>query len=219
MVDSPGAMDKPSAVPELQPLHQYDFSRAKICASVRWLLAKWYGSAGTSLREAAWVGRLIIPPFKCLNPSFRESVLNYPDAAPSLPPLSLQPQCSVEVIADEGANYCDNELDAVRGGEGGLTLRDCVMHARVADSVIAAAQRSLCQSTRPGDASRCMRRMRRCWRGWKWVKAAPEYWCQCYARTHARTRGWSAGPSAGGGMLDNGESAAAGFLAKKFPKR
>lgn len=57
MVDSPGAMNKVSAVPEIKPLHQYDFSRAKICASVRWLLSKWFGSAGTSLREAAWVGR------------------------------------------------------------------------------------------------------------------------------------------------------------------
>lgn len=50
MVDSPGAMNKVSAVPEIKPLNQYDFSRAKICASVRWLLSKSYGSAGTRLR-------------------------------------------------------------------------------------------------------------------------------------------------------------------------
>lgn len=60
MVDSPGAMIKVSAVPEIKPLNQYDFSRAKICASVRWLLSKSYGSAGTALRAAAWVGRAII---------------------------------------------------------------------------------------------------------------------------------------------------------------
>lgn len=70
MVDSPGAMNKVSTVPEIKPLNQYDFSRAKICASVRWLLSKSFGSAGTSPREAAWVGRVIINPVKCLNPRF-----------------------------------------------------------------------------------------------------------------------------------------------------
>lgn len=30
-------------------------------------------------------------------------------------------------------------------------------------------------------------------------------------RTHARMRGWSAGPSAGGDMLDNGEALLEGF--------
>ncbi|XP_056890710.1 calmodulin-regulated spectrin-associated protein 3-like isoform X2 [Takifugu flavidus] len=45
MVDSPGAMNKVSTVAEIKPLDQYDFSRAKICASVRWLLSKSYGSA------------------------------------------------------------------------------------------------------------------------------------------------------------------------------
>ncbi|KAM9769815.1 LOW QUALITY PROTEIN: calmodulin-regulated spectrin-associated protein 3-like [Menidia menidia] len=47
MVDSPGAARKKNAssVPEIRPLHQYDFSRAKVRASVRWLLAKSYGSA------------------------------------------------------------------------------------------------------------------------------------------------------------------------------
>nr|XP_046228843.1 calmodulin-regulated spectrin-associated protein 3-like [Scatophagus argus] len=44
MVDSAGAM-KISSVPEIKPLDQYDFSRAKIRASVRWLLSKSYGSA------------------------------------------------------------------------------------------------------------------------------------------------------------------------------
>lgn len=38
-------------------------------------------------------------------------------------------------------------------------------------------------------------------------------------RTHARTQGWSAGQRAGGDILDNGESAAPGFLAKKLPER
>ncbi|XP_032384347.1 calmodulin-regulated spectrin-associated protein 3 isoform X2 [Etheostoma spectabile] len=45
MVDSPRAMKKTFSVPEIKPLDQYDFNRAKICASVRWLLSKSYGSA------------------------------------------------------------------------------------------------------------------------------------------------------------------------------
>ncbi|XP_026159369.1 calmodulin-regulated spectrin-associated protein 3-like isoform X2 [Mastacembelus armatus] len=45
MVDSPSAMKKTFSVPEIEPLDQYDFNRAKICASVRWLLSKSYGSA------------------------------------------------------------------------------------------------------------------------------------------------------------------------------
>ncbi|XP_053710853.1 calmodulin-regulated spectrin-associated protein 3-like isoform X2 [Synchiropus splendidus] len=44
MVDSPGAMKKPS-VPEITPLDQCDFNRAKIRASVRWLLSRSFGSA------------------------------------------------------------------------------------------------------------------------------------------------------------------------------
>ncbi|XP_035038006.2 calmodulin-regulated spectrin-associated protein 3 isoform X2 [Hippoglossus stenolepis] len=45
MEDSPGAMKRTCPVPEIKPLDQYDISRAKICASVRWLLSKSYGSA------------------------------------------------------------------------------------------------------------------------------------------------------------------------------
>uniref|UniRef100_A0A672FRH1 Calmodulin regulated spectrin associated protein family member 3 n=1 Tax=Salarias fasciatus TaxID=181472 RepID=A0A672FRH1_SALFA len=45
MVDSPSEMKKTFSVPEIKPLDQYDLSRAKICASVRWLLSKSYGSA------------------------------------------------------------------------------------------------------------------------------------------------------------------------------
>ncbi|XP_037619448.1 calmodulin-regulated spectrin-associated protein 3-like isoform X2 [Sebastes umbrosus] len=45
MVDSPSAMKKTFSVPEIKPLDQYDFNRAKTCASVRWLLSKSYGSA------------------------------------------------------------------------------------------------------------------------------------------------------------------------------
>ncbi|XP_072240783.1 calmodulin-regulated spectrin-associated protein 3-like [Leuresthes tenuis] len=45
MVDSPSTMKKTFSVPEIKPLDQYDFNRAKICASVRWLLSKSYGSA------------------------------------------------------------------------------------------------------------------------------------------------------------------------------
>lgn len=46
MVDSPSST-RTSSVPEIKPLDQYDFDRAKTCASVRWLLSKWFGSAGT----------------------------------------------------------------------------------------------------------------------------------------------------------------------------
>ncbi|KAM4595651.1 calmodulin-regulated spectrin-associated protein 3-like isoform 1-T1 [Fundulus diaphanus] len=45
MVDSPSAMKKTFTVPEIKPLDKYDFNRARICASVRWLLSKSYGSA------------------------------------------------------------------------------------------------------------------------------------------------------------------------------
>ncbi|XP_036381037.1 calmodulin-regulated spectrin-associated protein 3-like isoform X2 [Megalops cyprinoides] len=44
MVDS-SAMRKTFTVPEIKPLDQYDFNRAKICASLGWLLAKSYGTA------------------------------------------------------------------------------------------------------------------------------------------------------------------------------
>ncbi|XP_030636188.1 calmodulin-regulated spectrin-associated protein 3 [Chanos chanos] len=43
MVDAT-TMKKSSAVPEIKPLDQYDLNRAKICASVRWLLLKSFGS-------------------------------------------------------------------------------------------------------------------------------------------------------------------------------
>lgn len=39
-------MRKSFVVPEIKPLDLYDSNRAKICASVGWLLAKSYGSAG-----------------------------------------------------------------------------------------------------------------------------------------------------------------------------
>ncbi|KAK0148818.1 Calmodulin-regulated spectrin-associated protein 3 [Merluccius polli] len=44
MVDA-SAMKKAFTVSEIKPLDQYDFNRAKICASVRWLLSKSYGTA------------------------------------------------------------------------------------------------------------------------------------------------------------------------------
>ncbi|XP_036408322.1 calmodulin-regulated spectrin-associated protein 3 [Megalops cyprinoides] len=44
MVDS-AATRKTFMVPDIKPLDQYDFSRAKICASLGWLLAKAYGTA------------------------------------------------------------------------------------------------------------------------------------------------------------------------------
>ncbi|XP_054897551.1 calmodulin-regulated spectrin-associated protein 3-like isoform X1 [Poeciliopsis prolifica] len=45
MVDSPSAMKKTFAVPEIKPLDKYDSARARMSASVRWLLSKSYGSA------------------------------------------------------------------------------------------------------------------------------------------------------------------------------
>lgn len=56
MVDSPQAMKKTFSVPEIKPLDQYDFTRAKICASVRWLLSKSYGSAGSLTAEGGCLG-------------------------------------------------------------------------------------------------------------------------------------------------------------------
>ncbi|XP_051245231.1 calmodulin-regulated spectrin-associated protein 3 isoform X3 [Dicentrarchus labrax] len=44
MVDSP-TMKKTFVIPDIKPLDLYDSTKAKICASVRWLLAKSYGSA------------------------------------------------------------------------------------------------------------------------------------------------------------------------------
>ncbi|XP_026109270.1 calmodulin-regulated spectrin-associated protein 3-like, partial [Carassius auratus] len=44
MMDS-NAMRKTFVVPDIKPLDQYDLPRAKICASVGWLLAKSYGNA------------------------------------------------------------------------------------------------------------------------------------------------------------------------------
>ncbi|XP_034043540.1 calmodulin-regulated spectrin-associated protein 3-like isoform X2 [Thalassophryne amazonica] len=45
MVDTSGTMRKTFSVPEIHPLDRYDQSRAKLCASVRWLLSKSFGSA------------------------------------------------------------------------------------------------------------------------------------------------------------------------------
>ncbi|XP_037647953.1 calmodulin-regulated spectrin-associated protein 3 isoform X4 [Sebastes umbrosus] len=53
MVDSP-TMRKTFVVPDIKPLDLYDCTKAKICASVGWLLAKSYGSAEnvpTDLRD------------------------------------------------------------------------------------------------------------------------------------------------------------------------
>ncbi|TRY66029.1 hypothetical protein DNTS_014113 [Danionella cerebrum] len=40
-----GRKQKTFVVPDIKPLEQYDSSRARICASVGWLLAKSYGNA------------------------------------------------------------------------------------------------------------------------------------------------------------------------------
>lgn len=45
MVDSP-TMKKSFVVSDIKPLDLYDCTKAKICASVGWLLAKSYGCTG-----------------------------------------------------------------------------------------------------------------------------------------------------------------------------
>uniref|UniRef100_A0A3B4WAJ7 Calmodulin regulated spectrin associated protein family member 3 n=1 Tax=Seriola lalandi dorsalis TaxID=1841481 RepID=A0A3B4WAJ7_SERLL len=50
MVDSP-TMRKTFVVPEIKPLDLYDCTKAKICASVGWLLAKSYGNVPAELRD------------------------------------------------------------------------------------------------------------------------------------------------------------------------
>lgn len=42
------AMRKSFLVPEIKPLDQYDFPRARSAASLAWALAKAYGGAGTA---------------------------------------------------------------------------------------------------------------------------------------------------------------------------
>ncbi|XP_039626312.1 calmodulin-regulated spectrin-associated protein 3 isoform X2 [Polypterus senegalus] len=57
MVDS-NAMRKTFLVPEIKPLDQYDFNRAKICASLTWVFSRCYGSAENipeELREPFYI--------------------------------------------------------------------------------------------------------------------------------------------------------------------
>lgn len=64
---------KPSTVPEIRPLDRYDFGRAKICASVRWLLITAYGSGGKegSLRYARQHPRRLRSSLLCIIKSAR----------------------------------------------------------------------------------------------------------------------------------------------------
>lgn len=53
-------MKKTFVVPDIKPLDLYDCTKAKICASVGWLLAKSYGSAGRLWwRLQAWGVRIM----------------------------------------------------------------------------------------------------------------------------------------------------------------
>lgn len=212
MVDSPGAMSKVSTVAEIKPLDQYDFSRAKICASVRWLLSKSYGSAGTSARAAAWVGRVIIKLVKC-KPEVSLKHLKIPTQ--TCGDLPLHRQCSGWIIADE-----EPIILITLFGEGGCGgFLGCGM--RDAWRILSSPQRNkaYCQRIRPGDGSRCnpegantsLETVEKV--AGKRDKASPSYLCQCYART----LGWSAGQRAEGDILDNGEKAAQGFSDKKVP--
>lgn len=109
---------------------------------------------------------------------------------------------------------------------GDLRAAGCAMRARVADSVIAAAQQSLCQRVRPGDGSRCNPGGGGASRPGVCGEAAGVAVNGSKHRrdirvsvTHARSPGWSAGQCTGGDILDNGGSAAQGLLAKKLPER
>lgn len=84
MVDSP-TMKKTFVVPDIKPLDLYDCTKAKICASVGWLLAKSYGSAGRLWwRLQAWGVRIM----------FREVVWRPPTfSRPAVCLYSVQ-QCS-----------------------------------------------------------------------------------------------------------------------------
>lgn len=52
------AMRKSFLVPEIKPLDQYDFPRARSAASLAWVLAKAYGGAGTAggVQRGGWYG-------------------------------------------------------------------------------------------------------------------------------------------------------------------
>lgn len=119
MVDS-NAMRKTFVVPDIKPLDLYDCTRAKICASVGWVLAKSYGNAGM------WP-RLLQPNVSnvlfCVFPTF-----------PSLP-------CNPTLFPD-----C--QCNEKRVHEGGLTAR-CVNSAilgtqRVAYSTFRGGTESVC---------------------------------------------------------------------------
>ncbi|XP_034150411.1 calmodulin-regulated spectrin-associated protein 3 isoform X3 [Esox lucius] len=77
-MDDAGEMRKTSTVPEIKPLDQYDFNRAKVCASVRWLLAKSYGSAENV-------------PVELRDPLYRDQY-NQEHLKPSVSKLLLSPE-------------------------------------------------------------------------------------------------------------------------------
>uniref|UniRef100_A0AAY3ZVK5 CASAMP N-terminal domain-containing protein n=1 Tax=Denticeps clupeoides TaxID=299321 RepID=A0AAY3ZVK5_9TELE len=53
MVDAPGTR-KSGAPPDIQPLERYEAGRAKIRASLRWLLAAAYGCGGNCAGVWGW---------------------------------------------------------------------------------------------------------------------------------------------------------------------
>ncbi|KAJ8001447.1 hypothetical protein DPEC_G00169590 [Dallia pectoralis] len=77
-MDDEVEMRRKSTVPEIKPLDRYDFNRAKVCASVRWLLAKSYGSAENV-------------PIELQDPLYRDQY-NQEHLKPSVSQLLLSPE-------------------------------------------------------------------------------------------------------------------------------
>ncbi|KAI3353438.1 hypothetical protein L3Q82_019962, partial [Scortum barcoo] len=91
MVDSPGAMRKTFSVPEIKPLDRYDFTRAKTCASVRWLLSKSYGSAGTVRTWRRCLGGAQNVPVELREPLYKDQY-EQEHLKPSVSKLLLSPE-------------------------------------------------------------------------------------------------------------------------------
>ncbi|XP_047222389.1 calmodulin-regulated spectrin-associated protein 3-like isoform X3 [Girardinichthys multiradiatus] len=101
MVDSPSAMKKTFTVPEIKPLDKYDISRARICASVRWLLSKSYGSAGTSSTSPRRLLENV--PVELREPLYKDQY-EQEHLKPSVTKLLLSPEiyCRTQALLAQG---------------------------------------------------------------------------------------------------------------------
>ncbi|KAJ7316171.1 hypothetical protein JRQ81_002333 [Phrynocephalus forsythii] len=104
------AMRKSFLVPEIKPLDQYDFPRARSAASLAWVLAKGYGGAEhvpAELREPFYTDQYeqehMKPPLIRLLISsdiycraWRQALPSGPDGAPS--PRTMRPCCNFLLI-------------------------------------------------------------------------------------------------------------------------